>query len=243
MVLQTFTSNEFRAYLNKNANEINRLFLDVNQQWNKAVREAKVGQAVSLWKEGEFGNNRWVHIRHANSKKTAIRKFNSTSLCFVPVAADTFQVFEWDNSGRVNIYSSHFFDRYKERLGLKCSRDKAIRTFFRHTDVQMYVYQNEENGQFAIAFKDGLSLGVHDFERDVNICCTFVDYSLLKASQKAAFDRALPNFDNVREKADKLRRNGCSTWQAEGVVNEQYEELSKCVEEIYAEYFNRYDLC
>lgn len=240
MVVETFNHKDFWDYLEKHSNGINRLFVDLNRKWSKAVREAKDGQSVSLWVEGMYEGNRWVVIRHSKSKNVAFRSYNDVRLCFVQVARDKYQVYDWKNNGRVFVYSSHFFDRYKERMGLKCSRDKAIRLFFRHSDIQMSVYY--KNDKFALACEQGLTLGVYDREKNYEIGCTFVDYSLLKASQKAAFDKAIPNFQDVRDQSANLLRHGCSTWQAEDIANERYSELIEVVEEIYAQFFNRYDL-
>lgn len=237
MIVSTFTREEFFDYLVKNRLGLNNLFLNLNFKWNKAIRENK-GGPVSVWMEGNYKNNRYVLFRNAKDKKEATECSHIVHLCFVPVASGKYQAYEWFSNGRLKIFSSHFFERYKERMNISGSLDKAIRQFYKHSNAQIYLYNKDD--RFVLANEQGLTLGV---KRDgIEVCCTFVDYSLLKASQKAAFDRSMPYLEKVLEKSRKLFMDGVDTFDAEGVCNEAYDDVCNEIEEIYAEYFNSKDL-
>lgn len=237
MIVSTFTREEFFDYLRKHRVGINNLFLNLNFKWNKAVREYK-GGSISVWMDGVYENNRYAIFRNARDKKEAVECSNVSYLCFVPVASGKYQIYEWFSNGRLKIFSSHFFERYEERMKISGSLDKAIKMFHKHSNAQIYLLNKDD--RFVLANDQGLTLGVK--RDDTEVCCTFVDYSLLKASQKAAFDKAMPYLKEVFEKSRKLFMSGVDTFDAESLCNKLYDDVCNEIEDIYAEYFNSKDL-
>jgi hypothetical protein len=204
-------------------------------QWNKTLRQAK-GKGTSMLYEFEIDGNQLWHLRHTDGDSEYF-----IHLIVVPFAKDKNQYLHWLSSeADIFKYTSHFFDRYKERMKIKGSMKQAVRQFFKKSVSMVCVYW--KNDKFVFSMDDGLVLGVADQQLGMKVGCTFVDYGLLKPSQKAAFDKVQTVADEMRSLHLDLYDCGVSHKDATHVVSERFDDVRKVAEEVYSWYFESGDL-
>jgi hypothetical protein len=205
-------------------------------QWNKALRQAK-GKETSMLYEFEIDGNPLWHLRHTCGNP----EYYYSNLIEVPFAKDKNQYLHWLSSEEdIFKYTSHFFDRYKERMKMKGSTKQAVKQFFKKSASMVCVYW--KNDKFVYSMDEGLLLGVADQQLGMKVACTFVDYGLLKPSQKAAFDKVHSVADEIRSLHLDLHRRGVSLKDAAHVVSDKIEDIQKSAEEVYSWYFESGDL-
>lgn len=236
MKIRTDTNiQEIYKYLVDNNNRLLSHEPKADMMWNKALREAK-GKDVSIMYEYEIDNNSFCHFRY-----TCADWFYFVHLIVVPFAKDKYQYLNYLSSSMdIFKYTSHFFDRYKERMKLKGSMRQAVKRFFKQSKSMACIYWKHD--QFVYAFDDGLVLGVFDQRLGMKVGCTFVDYGLLKSSQKAAYEKIQTIKDKIRKEWLDLFDRGVSHKDATQVIAEKYYDVSEAAQEIYSWYFEEGDL-
>lgn len=237
MISPNVTRKEFFDYLIAHSNEINKLAVNLEMQWNQAIRNSKKGEPFTLAKDFVFDDNRYMVMRYCPNGFHRTISYSETRLIFVEVAKGKHQIYHWRNDGNLMVYSAHFFERYQLRCKVKGSLDKVIKQWFKRSTAMMYVYKDLETGHYALAMDDGLVLGLYDKRKDYVMACTFVDYGLLKASQVAAFKRVIPVLRPAIQKAQNLHAQGLSVADVEENLTNAYQELSGIVKEIYGLHF------
>lgn len=229
------TYDEVYDFLKGNESKLLSNRPKANAQWNKALRQSK-GKPTSMMYEYEIDGNKLYFYRHTDGE---ILYF--VNLIEVPFAKDKSQYLDW-NSRTADLfkYTSHFFDRYKERMKVNGSMKQAVKRFFKMNKSMTCVYW--KNDRFVFAMDDGLVLGVVDRQLSMKVGCTFVDYGLLKPSQKTAFDKVQSIADGARALHVDLYKVGVSHKDAVQVISEKFEDVRKAAEEVYSWYFESGDL-
>lgn len=203
--------------------------------WNKSLRQAK-GKGTSILYEFEVDGNQFWHLRHTFGEFEYF-----SNLIVIPFAKDKNQYLNWMSSNEdIFKYTSHFFDRYKERMKVKGAMKQAVKQFFKRNKSMACVYW--KNDKFVYSMDDGLVLGVADQQLGMKVGCTFVDYGHLKPSQKAAFEKVQAVADEMRVMHLGLNDCGVSHKDATQTVSEKYEDVRMVAEEIYSWYFEEGDL-
>lgn len=226
---------EVYEFLTKNKGEMSSHNIKELAQWKKLIRQTK-GQASSMLYEFKVGGNTCYSVRYVDGDTTCY-----SNIIVVPFANDKYQYIHWMTTFMNAFkYTSHFFDRYKERMNIKGSMKQAVKQYFKRARTMACIYR--KNGQVVYTTEDGLVLGVENEDLGMRVGCTFVDYSLLKHSQRAAFEKIQEVADAVRNKHVDLTDVGLSHQDATDVVSEEYHEARQAAEEIYSWYFEEGDL-
>ena len=160
--------NDVYSFLNESRAQLAAHEPKVTAMWNKALREAK-GKGTSIFYEYEVGGNQLIHFH-----QTAGCDEYFVHLLVVPFAKDKFQYLHWQSS-KIDVfkYTSHFFERYKERMNIKGNIKQAVKRYFKNAKSMVRVYWN--NGRFVYVMDDGLVLGVTDQQLGMKVGCTFVN--------------------------------------------------------------------
>lgn len=228
--------DEVYKFLAKHKNQMATHQHKVDAKWNQQLRQFH-GKYTSMLYEFEVGGNTCYHLLHGDHIL-----YYFINVIVVPFAKDKYQYMYWHSEDRdIFKYTSHFFERYKERMNLKGSTKQAVKQFFKKSRSMACIYKNK-GGQFVFAMDDGLVLGVEDERLNMRVGCTFVDYSLLKPSQRAAFDKVQTTTDDARKMHIELKDFGISHKDAGHVVSEKFESIRAIAEEIYSWYFEEGDL-
>ena len=203
--------------------------------WNKVLREAK-GKGTSMFYEYEINGNQMVHFR-----QTAGYDEYFVHLIVVPFAKDKYQYLHWQSS-KVDVfkYTSHFFERYKERMNVKGNMKQAVKRYFKNAKSMVCVYW--KNDRFVYVMDDGLVLGVADQQLGMKVGCTFVSYNLLKNSQRTSFDKIQAVVEDMRNVHMDLVGYGVSNKDSAEVIDNKFGDIREAAEEIYSWYFEEGDL-
>lgn len=206
-----------------------------NIQWGKLERQSK-GKNTSMFYEYELDGITCWHLRHGNG-----HLFHYSNLIVIPFANDKYQYIDWSSKGTYHFkYTSHFFDRYKERMNVKGSVKQCVKQFSKKSTSMVCIYR--KNGQFVYCMDDGLVLGVEDEQLKLSVCCTFVSYDLLKYSQRSAFNKIQDIVGEIRKAHVELYKHGVSHENSTIVVEERFKNVSEAAAKIYSWYFETGDL-
>lgn len=229
------TKRDVAVFINSNLNKLRAQMGKAKAEWSKIVRNAK-GQIPSMLYEYEVNGVKCYHYRRRTGKL-----FNYVHMIAIPFAKDKYQYIEYD-SDALNMwkYTHHFFERYKERLGLKYSTKQVVKHYLNHTNPMICIYR--KNNQIVFAIQNGLILGVDDEKLAMQVGCTFVDYNLLKVSQKAAFNKAQEISEKMVKQYEEMNKSGIPYDVCLSVLEEKYKDVRKVAEEIYSMYFEIGDL-
>lgn len=203
--------------------------------WNKTLRQSKTQNTSILYEYEVAGVQMWLY------KSGRDDKYNYAHIIVVPFAKDKYQYIEWmPHEKKIHKYTSHFFERYRERMKVKGSIKQAVRQFYKRSRSMACVYWKNDN--FVYAMDDGLILGVADQKLIMEVGCTFVDYGLLKPSQRAAFDKVSTFTDELREFQARLTASGVSNKDITEMANKKFEDICTAAEEVYSWYYEQGDL-
>lgn len=231
------SAHDLYSFLAEHNNQLASHEPKAEAMWNSLKRRAGgKTEGMSMCYEFEIEGNQLAYIRHSYKDI-----YYNIHLMVVPFAKDKFQYLHFQTTCvDVFKYTSHFFDRYQERMKLKGSVKNAVKRFFKKSKSMACLYW--KNDQVVYAMDDGLVLGVADQKLGMYVGCTFVSYGLLKASQRAAFDKVRVVADEMRELHADLYDRGLSFKDAKRVVSDKFADVQEAAEEIYSWYFEEGDL-
>lgn len=235
MITTSSNFSEVISFLESNKPQLKSNSAKVEIQWAKLERQSKGKNTSMLHKYDIEGVTCW-HIRHGNGQM-----FHYGNYVVVPFAKDKYQFIEWTAQGKHPFkYTSHFFDRYKERMNIKGGIKQCVKQFSKHSVSMVCIYR--KNGQFVFCMDDGLVLGVEDELLQMSVCCTFVSYDLLKDSQRTAFNKVKDVVDEIRSAHIQLHKQGVSFTDSTKLIEEKFKSVYESAAEIYAWYFETGEL-
>ena len=149
--------------------------------------------------------NRWLLIFRINRKESVM----SQALPFYDDKGYLVAVpFKMDEERHLCIFTGHFFQRYDERMQLGIVLPQRItQKFFRRNDVDLAQhaeshFENEDNKEAVfINLKDGVGLGIMEYNKRLMTIKTFLPHSMLKDSQHQLVEH-IKNPDEVAAPGD-----------------------------------------
>lgn len=234
MITIESTRTEITDFIRKNYNRILAEEPKMLANWHKLVRNSN-GKTSILYPYNLEGVN--LYYYRSGNRKTYFHEH----IIEIPFAKDKCQYVEYPNNMVATWkYTHHFFERYRERLKLKCTQKQMIKHFLNHTNPMICIYR--KNNQLVFATEQGLVLGVDDEKLEMNIGCTFVDYGLLKVSQKAAFNKVQQIAEEVISKHQEMSKSGIAHYVCSSILEEKYKNVCDEAKEIYSMYYEMGDL-
>ena len=229
------TLKEVYDFIYENLGKIKSYAPKIEVLWQKTLRQAKSKSTSIMYEYEVEGVQMWFY------KSGRDDNYNFAHIIVVPFAKDKYQYIEWmPHEMKIHKYTSHFFERYMERMKLKCTIKQAVKQFYKGSKSMVCVYWKKDN--FVYAMDDGLILGVADQKLSMEVGCTFVDYGLLKPSQKAAFDKVGTFKEELRAQQEKLAACGVSNKDATDVLSDKFQDICTAAEEVYSWYYEQGDL-
>lgn len=131
------------------------------------------------------------------------------------------------------IYTHHFLSRFRERMNIPCTPDKAMIEYDNRNNFSIVIYRTKES--VVIATNDGIGLCVDDEEKSTRTLCTFVPYEMLKHTQREAYDTIKKALSD-KETQQRIVESDNMLWKL--CV---FEDLRHEAEDIYKEYFKKND--
>lgn len=229
------TEKELYDFIIKNRKELQSNNPKAETAWFKMTSGAK-GTKTSMMYEYQLDGITFWHFRYGTRSR-----YFYLHVAVLPFAKDKWQYVTWDNEMQnVFKYTHHFVERYKERLGLKGSMKQVFKHYLKNSNPMMCIYR--KNNQIVFATNNGLVLGVEDERISMQVGCTFVDYSLLKSSHRAAFNKVQSVSEDIVRDHLKLNNIGASLSTSVAAIEAKYKDVSSAAEEVYSWYYQQGEL-
>lgn len=239
------TAKDLMDFVRSNINTFQREFDVCHAKWHNLTRTERALKhtSYSMLHEYEVQGNKFWMLRCFDKNKQNSGLYGFADIALVEVGTNKYHYFDFHRDGNVMVLTTHFFERYALRGRKKGDTKKIVRQWYKNNTVNIRIYDNEKNGHCVWACEDGLILGLLDKDRNLSIACTFVDYSLLKPSQRAAFNTIYPEIGKlVTESSDLCTKGYRNTNTRELILSYKHKDVRDVAEEIYSLYFESGDL-
>lgn len=119
-------------------------------------------------------------------------------------------------SGTVSIYSTHFFDRYRERTNQpNLTLPQAIADYTYNATMLCCIYYDYEKGRVVYAVANGICLCTTDFDENNKkfYFRTFVSYDMLKDTQEGAWKVMKEEMERYQDTIGHIKNTGSPYYQ------------------------------
>lgn len=136
----------------------------------------------------------------------------------------------------VCVFSTHFWQRYAERMGFLFAMPQVIVKFHSRNPYQNAIYVNMVENRVVYATHDGILLCEIDQKRGLYIIRTFVSKAMLKETQREAYNV----LDQLTAELDEYFGAACRADIldfASDAIQDYIKEFSLQASDIYAQYW------
>ena len=216
MLVPAMNLDEIAAQVKSEYDKIfNTALVRLGAEYSRERKKLQISKEEAYPKEYEIktaGKNNWIIFMH---KAPGVKKYNGTeNICFLCI------VYYYSKKGLVAYYpaahdvlagfTSHFFKRYNERLGLHLSKPvDIVKAFFRKGMYSNGKIVEKNNKHHIIGFGvDGIRLGEVKFMSNYSYVefKTFVTRKLAFSAQKK-LEREL--FESLVDELESAEENQC----------------------------------
>jgi hypothetical protein len=161
----------------------------------KKMKKAKQKSFSKLFDYKSPRGNNWFYVLRIYGTSHRKLQFNAYFVCW-HIAEKGIRALSIYNNGRdtnvVKIYTSHMFDRYKERSGLDTIDGKldTIKTYMHRNGTPMVIEEDSPNDKINIICDndDGMELGNMTRSSNIIVINTFITPDMMMGSQKIIRD-------------------------------------------------------
>lgn len=195
MIVLTMTATEILSELDDDLKEMLRVCDGKDRAFRRLVlKTSRFPLYVNPIYHTTRRRNRWALFLMARSRRDAGESL-AVFVCLVdtPCGLHALMPTFTDGIREVNIYTSHFFRRYRERFAPHlASGAAAIEYYFRENYNYAYTFREPGEGITEVfgSGHDGVAMGLRSVAGGINLFKTFVTYPMLKGRQIDVFGAA-----------------------------------------------------
>ena len=225
MLVPAMNHQEIGAQIKSEYNKIcSTTLLRLGAEYDRERRKRRIPKEDMYPKEYEIktaGKNNWIIFMH---KAPGIKKYSGTEnislLCVIYYYSDKgLRAYYPTADGMLAGFTSHFFKRYNERLGLHLSNPiDIVKAFFRKGMYCTIKLVERNNSPHVIAFGvDGIRFG------EIMYDCTYVEWKTFVTRELAyrkqnEWEQEL-NIELMRELEETQNRERCNSLQVTSLRN------------------------
>lgn len=239
MILMTMTADEIASQLKRTPAGLDKVMTEQEAQWKRTVKKYPWSRyrVIEMHSNTQCQDYLRVLTHLGNDKNRGIHHY---SLAKVYDGKRMNYIGSFAGRSLVAIYSTHFFERYRERTNRpELTIEQAIGEFMVECPYMSDIY-DDNNGRIVYAIPDGICLCEYTTGKCTKIYFrTFVSLDMLKDTQLQAWSQVRDDLLKLKEHSERYLDSDKWWKKKNDICDSTMGSLNRReADAIYSQYFN-----